>query len=104
MNGVFWIIRTRVLWRNLPPDYVKWYMVRKKFIRWARNGMWEYLFEILSKNTKLEKHMVMIDSRQVKVHVRATGAKNSNQGIGYTKERPNPKVQEQKQTVKLHLL
>ena len=33
LNGVFWILRTGASWRNLPPDYGKWYTVHKRFLR-----------------------------------------------------------------------
>ena len=55
INGVFWIIRVGAPWRDLPPDYGKYYMIYKRFIWWAKNGTWKYLFEVMSKDTKLKK-------------------------------------------------
>ena len=45
LNGVFWILRTRAPWRDLPPDYRKWYTVHKRFLK---------IFEV-SKKRKMGK-------------------------------------------------
>ena len=85
LNGVFWILRTGVPWRNLPSDYGKWYTVHKRFLRWAKNGKWERLAKVLSQNAELKNMVAMIDSSHIKVHMHVTGAKGNNQDIGHTK-------------------
>ena len=50
-----------------------------------KHGTWEYLFEVLVKDTKLKKCMLIIDSSYIKVHMHATGAKNGTQDIGRKK-------------------
>ena len=85
LNAVFWILRTGAPWRDLPPDYGKWYTVHKRFIRWAKNGKWERLAKVLSQNAELKNVVAMIDSSYIKVHIYTTGAKKNNQDIGHTK-------------------
>ena len=47
-----------------------------------KHGTWEYLFEVLVKDTKLKKKCIlMVDSSYIKIHMHATVAKNGNQGI-----------------------
>ena len=67
------------------PDYGKWYMVHKRFLRLAKNGKWERLAKVLSQNVELKNVVAMIDSSHIKVHMRATWAKGGNQDIGRTK-------------------
>ena len=62
-------------WRDSPPDYGKWYTAYKRFIKYAKNGIWAYLFEVMGKDTKLKKCIVMIDSSYIKIHMHATGKK-----------------------------
>ena len=39
LNKVFWILlMLKISWRDSPSDYRKWYMVYKRFFRWAKNG------------------------------------------------------------------
>ena len=38
VNAVFWILRTRAPWRDLPPSYGNWNSVAKRFRRWVVNG------------------------------------------------------------------
>ena len=51
----------------------------KKSLIWTKNGTLEYLFEVLIKDTKLKKRMVIIDSSYIKVYIHATGAKIATQ-------------------------
>ena len=34
INAVFWILRTGVPWRDLPPDYEDWENTNRRFCRW----------------------------------------------------------------------
>ena len=70
---------------DLPPDYGKWYMVHKRFLRWAKNGKWERLAKVLSQNVELKNVVAMIDASRIKVHMHATRVKGGNQDIGRTK-------------------
>ncbi len=45
--SVIWIGRTGAPWRALPAEYGKWLSVHKRFIRWARAGVWQMIFNTL---------------------------------------------------------
>ena len=83
INAVIWILRTRAIWRDLPPDYGKRVTVYQRFIRWQRNGIWKKLFEIFKGNKKFE--LLMINSTYVKYHQHLCGARRGNQAISKTK-------------------
>ena len=41
MDGIFWIARTGVAWRDLPEYFGKWSSVYRQFRRWTLSGLWE---------------------------------------------------------------
>jgi transposase len=40
LEAVFWIVRTQSPWRDLPPEFGKWYTTYTRFNRWAKKGVW----------------------------------------------------------------
>lgn len=73
VDGVLWIVRTGVPWRDLPPLFGHWNSVYMRFRRWTRNGVWENLFKALADDPDFEQ--VMIDAIIVRAHQHAAGAK-----------------------------
>ncbi len=74
VNGVLWILRSRARWHDLPERYGKYKSVHKRFVRWARNGVWERVFAELVRDRK--NQYLMIDSTIVRAHQQAaTGRK-----------------------------
>ncbi len=73
VEAVYWVGRNGERWRALPEKYGKWYTVDKRFIRWARKGVWQMVFNTLAVNADTE--WLMIDSTIVRAHQCAAGAK-----------------------------
>ena len=73
INGVMWVLRSGSFWRDMPARYGNWKSHHKRFTRWAKNGVWERVFERLIKDPK--NFYVMIDSTLVKAHQQATTGK-----------------------------
>lgn len=71
-----WIAKTGAPWRDLPPEYGKWSNVHKRFMRWARNGIWQMIFNTLAVDADTE--WLMIDSTIVRAHQHAAGAKGGS--------------------------
>ncbi len=73
VDGVLWIARTGAPWRDLPPMFGNWNSVYVRFRRWARNGVWQSLFNTLADDPDFEQ--VMVDATIVRAHQHAAGAK-----------------------------
>jgi len=83
INAVFFVLRTGTPWRDLPPDFGKWYTVHSRFSRWVKSGIWEQLLSKMATNPDFE--WVAIDGSHIKAHLSAMGAKGGSQDIGRTK-------------------
>jgi putative transposase len=74
VNGVLWVLRSGARWSDLPERYGKYKSVHTRFMRWARSGVWERIFDDLVRDKK--NQYLMIDSTIVRAHQQAaTGRK-----------------------------
>ena len=58
INGVFWILRTRVLQRDLPPKHGHWENVHCRSCRWRDKGIWESILAALIDDADFEWLMI----------------------------------------------
>ena len=70
VEAVLWIARTGSPWRDLLEEYGHWHKVYVRFNRWSHKGVWDKVFEELSKEGDFE--YVMIDGSIVRVHQHGT--------------------------------
>ena len=73
ISAVMWVARNGAAWRALPSEYGKWPNVHKRFMRWAKAGVWQMIFNTLAADADTE--WVMIDSTLVRAHQHAAGAR-----------------------------
>ena len=73
MEALLWRVRTGSPWRDLPSDFGNWNSTFQRFRRWAKQGVFERLFEVLSEEPDFE--YALIDGTIVSVHQKASGAK-----------------------------
>ena len=73
LEAVLWRVRTGSPWHDLPVAFGKSNSVFQRFRRWAKKGVFERLFEVLSEEPDLE--YALIDGTIVSVHQKASGAR-----------------------------
>ena len=73
LNGILWILGTGAPWRDLPERYGPWQTVYKRFAKWQKDGIFEAIFEELSKDADLQD--ISMDGTYIKAHKASAGAK-----------------------------
>jgi transposase len=73
LEAVLWRVRTGCPWRDLPVAFGKSNSVFQRFRRWAKKGVFERLFKVLSEEPDFE--YALIDGTIVSVHQKASGAR-----------------------------
>jgi transposase len=76
IDGVIWIFKTGAPWRDLPERYGHWKNVHRRFSRWSSTGVFDKIFQILSKDADME--FLLMDGTIVKAHQHSSGAKKKN--------------------------
>jgi transposase len=77
VDAVLWVLRSGAHWHDLPPRYGKWKSVHTRFSRWAKSGVWERVFAVLTKDRKNE--YLMLDTTLVRAHQQAATGKGGTQ-------------------------
>jgi transposase len=73
LEAVLWRVRVGGPWRDLPLGFGNWNSVFRRFRRWAKDGVFDRIFEAVSVDPDFE--YVLIDGTIVSVHQKASGAK-----------------------------
>jgi transposase len=73
VNAVLWVLRSGAHWHDLPERYGKWKSVHTRFSRWAKKGVWERVFEVLTADRRNE--WLMLDTTLVRAHQQAATGK-----------------------------
>jgi len=73
VNGVLWVLRSGAPWPDMPERYGKWKSVHTRFARWAKNGVWEHVFKVLTADRKND--YLMLDTTLVRAHQQAATGK-----------------------------
>jgi putative transposase len=73
VNSVLWVLRSGAHWHDLPERYGKWKSVHTRFARWAKAGVWERVFEVLTRDRRNE--WLMLDTTLVRAHQQAATGK-----------------------------
>lgn len=81
-NGILWINRTGVPWRDLPKRYGSWSTVASRFYRWQQAGIWQQVMCSLQQqsdaNRQLNWKQHYVDSTIIRTHQHAAGAKGGS--------------------------
>lgn len=66
-------LRSGARWSDLPERYGKYKTVHKRFTRWAKAGVWERIFKLLTADRRNE--YLMLDTTLVRAHQQAATGK-----------------------------
>ena len=81
LNGIYWRLRTGSPWADIPERYGPCTTCYNRFVRWRKAGVWDRIFEAVSKG--YNGAFQMVDSSSIRVHQHAANVKK---GAG---SRPN---------------
>lgn len=73
MSAIFWRHQNGAKWRAIPTELGPWWTAAQLFIRWAKAGVWQALFERV-KDRDPALGMVFLDGTNIRAHHKAAGA------------------------------
>lgn len=73
VEAVLYRYRAGIPWRDLPERFGDWKNTHRRFSRWAERGVWERVFQQLSRDA--DNEYAMIDSTIVRAHQHSAGAR-----------------------------
>ena len=73
LNGIYWRLRTGSPWADIPERYGPCTTCYNRFVRWARLGVWDRIFEAVS--AAYEASEQSVDSSSIRVHQHGANAK-----------------------------
>lgn len=74
LSGIVHVLKSGCRWSDCPADYGPSKTIYNRFVRWARRGIWEGIFESLA-GAEDDPETLMIDTTIVKAHRCSGGAK-----------------------------
>ena len=81
VEAVLYRYRSGIPWRDLPERFGDFRVVHTRFSRWAKAGLWQKVFEVLSHES--DNEYAMLDSTIVRAHQQSVEKKE--QTIGCSK-------------------
>ena len=77
ISGILHVLKSGCRWCDCPPEYGPYTTIYNRFVRWAKRGVWERLFNELASCGRCTETQ-MIDSTHVKSHRSASGGKGGS--------------------------
>jgi transposase len=74
ISAIFWRHQNGAKWRSIPAELGPWWLAAQLFIRWAKQGVWERLLELVQQRG-IALGMTFIDGTNIRAHQKAAGAK-----------------------------
>lgn len=73
VEAVLYRYRAGIPWRDLPERFGDFRVIHLRHSRWSKTGVWEKVFQLLSRDA--DNEYAMIDSTIVRAHQHSSGAK-----------------------------
>lgn len=77
ISGIIHVLKSGCRWCDCPPEYGPPTTIYNRFVRWAKRGVWENLFNTLADRGRSTETQ-MIDSTHIKAHRSASGGKGGS--------------------------
>ena len=77
LNGIYWRLRTGSPWADIPERYGPATTCYNRFVRWRKQGVWDRIFDAVSK--AYDGDLQMVDSSSIRVHQHAANVKRGPQ-------------------------
>ena len=74
ISGILHVLKSGCRWCDCPAEYGPPTTIYNRFVRWAKRGVWERMFQELSRRGRSTETQ-MIDSTHIKAHRSAAGGK-----------------------------
>jgi transposase len=78
ISAIFWRHQNGAKWRSIPAELGSWWLAAQLFLRWAKQGVWERLLELVQQRGSLALGMTFIDGTSIRAHQKAAGAKKGD--------------------------
>jgi transposase len=73
ISAILWRHQNGAKWRSIPAELGPWWLAAQLFIRWAKQGVWERLLDLVQQH-HLVLGMSFIDGTDIRAHHKAAGA------------------------------
>jgi transposase len=73
LNGIYWRLRTGSPWADIWERYGRATTCYNRFVRWRKLGVWDTIFDAVSKT--YDGDLQMVDSSSIRVHQHAANVK-----------------------------
>ncbi len=73
LSAILWRHQNGAKWRSLPSELGPWWRAAQLFIRWAKQGVWERLLDLVQQRG-VALGMTFLDGTNIRAHHKAAGA------------------------------
>jgi transposase len=77
ISAIFWRHQNGAKWRSIPTELGPWWLAAQLFIRWAKQGVWERLLDLVQQRG-VALGMAFLDGTSIRAHHKAAGAKKGD--------------------------
>src|SRR5919199_4466828 len=77
ISAIFWRHQNGAKWRSIPAELGPWWLAAQLFLRWAKQGVWERLLEVVQ-SRGVALGMTFLDGTTIRAHQKAAGAKKGD--------------------------
>src|ERR687884_242322 len=73
ISAILWRHQNGAKWRSIPAELGPWWLAAQLFIRWAKQGVWERLLDLVQQHD-IALGMSFLDGTNIRAHHKAAGA------------------------------